>query len=303
MKVFLQTQRPTGRSGLESLVPNELFTANQAFYFPGGTDTSHNYGGNLEIAPPYDGHPFGQIVIGGGTLGTLLGEAYQDHMNRAQRDFMTAQGVQTPLIEISTEWLAVGHVDEVVLFLPNPTGDHWKAVLASPALAKKALTDLADAGHGDLTVFAGRDAETTVSAVLRDRDLMVINQAAQTRIDQMRTALKQALSLTDADFVEVPVLYESQNYDGIDLAAAYNPGVANLIVVGNVLFIPDPEGPKLNGVDVWQQQTSNALADLGFDIRFQDVFTSYHELFGEAHCGTNVERTPFTPAFWEGGAQ
>ena len=39
-------------------------------------------------------------------------------MTGAQLDFMNAQAVQGPVIEVSSEWLAVGHIDEIFVFLP-----------------------------------------------------------------------------------------------------------------------------------------------------------------------------------------
>ena len=79
---------------------------------------------------------------------------------------------------------------------------------------------------------------------------------------------------------------------------ALSPGIQNLVVADTVLFVPDPEGPDVAGVDIWQQATRDALDGLGLDIQFVDVFYSYHVLRGEAHCGTNVERAGVTETPW-----
>ncbi|SVC87615.1 uncharacterized protein METZ01_LOCUS340469, partial [marine metagenome] len=154
-------------------------------------------------------------------------------------------------------------------------------------------------------VFEGRDAETTVSEILANDDLMNYQDLAQARIDSVRETLKVSAGLTDGDFVEVPVLYEyiveggGWGSNGVDMAVAYNPGIQNLVIADTTLFIPDPEGPKRNGLDVWQEQTRESLSGLGFELHFVDVFRSYHEQFGEAHCGTNLERTPSMTPWWE----
>ena len=51
--------------------------------------------------------------------GTLEGVEHSDRMTGAQLDFMNAQAVQGPVIEVSSEWLAVGHIDEIFVFLPR----------------------------------------------------------------------------------------------------------------------------------------------------------------------------------------
>ena len=301
MPTYLQTQRPTGPQGLEHLLPQHLLGPDLGYMFPGGQESSHNYGGNLEVAPPHPDFPLGRIVVGGGDLGSLMGVRVPDHMARQQRQWLDAQEVQGPSIEISTEWLAVGHVDEILLFVADrhsANGRAWKVIMAAPHLARQQLAALQSSGHGDLVVFRGRRAETTVAGILNNAPLMAVNQAAQARIDGVRVQLKQALALQDADFLEVPVLFESADYNGVDLAVAYNPGMDNLLLAGDTLFIPDPEGPDPGTGDVWKTATTQALEPLGLALRFENVFESYHELMGEVHCGTNVEHDPYAKAWW-----
>jgi protein-arginine deiminase len=130
----LQTQRPTGRWGLEWFLPDELLDRDLGYTFPGGRETSLNYGGNIEVAPPHAGYPFGRMVVGGGALGTLAGRSYEDHMAREQRTFIDAQEIQGPALELSTEWLVVGHVDEMYMAVPMrnaAAGERpWKMVIA-----------------------------------------------------------------------------------------------------------------------------------------------------------------------------
>lgn len=304
MLTYLETERMSGY-GLEYLVPYELLTSGFGFAYPGGEATSLNYGGNLEIAPPHTAggreHPFGRVLIGGGDGGMLTGRSYEDHMAAEQRAFLDAQELQGAALELSTEWLAVGHLDEIFLFVPDATRPErpWRVVFASPTLARSALVDLEQAGQGGLPVFEGRETETTVSAILSDADLMAFNDAAQARIDSVRDVLTEAMALTDEDILELPVLYEVVPYGGMEFAAAYNPGVQNLVVTNRTLFVPDPEGPEPGGEDVWQALIRDALEPLGNEVLFVDVFDSYHLLLGEAHCGTNVRHTPYEARWWE----
>ncbi len=303
LRTFLEVQRPTGWGGLEYFVGGELLDGARGYLFPGGSNTSHNYGGNLEVAPPHDGFPLGRILVGGGSAGSVTGTPNTDRMASAQRTWLTAQEVQAPLLELSSEWLAVGHIDEIFQFIPDPAqtnGKPYKVVFASPDLARAGLLALDGIGLGAAVVFANRPVQTTVDAILADTDLLAFNDAVQARIDSVRDVLATAMALDDADILDLPVLYEPVFYDGVDFAVAYNPGVQNLTTVGELLFIPDPEGPNgPGGVDVWQQQIVQALTPLGVAWEFVDVFESYHLLMGEAHCGTNVEQAAYPAAFWE----
>jgi protein-arginine deiminase len=299
MKTALQLERGGWGGGLEAFVPYELLGASQGYLYPAGDPTSHNYGGNLEVAPPVAGFPFGRLLYGGGTEGALLGRSNSDTMNANQVGFLDAQEIQGPALQLSSEWLAVGHIDEIFQFVPDLSPDEggksFKVVLASPALARDTLLAAQSRGAGELVVFAGRDGSYSVDEILGAESFMARNEAAQARIDSVQEAMKAGLGLADDDFRPVPVLYEDA---GGGLVAAFNPGVQNLVTVGDRVFVPDPEGPVENGSDLWQQATLASLADTDLDVIFVDVYYSYHRLLGEAHCGTNVDRAPYATAWW-----
>lgn len=151
---------------------------------------------------------------------------------------------------------------------------------------------------GDTEIFASRPQyRTTVDEMLADTELMAYNDAAQVRIDTVRLALQDAFSLTDDDFVEVPVLFEDLSFG---FAVALNPGVQNLITDDDALFLPDPEGPIVAGVDQWRKQSIDAVErTLGLTAIFVDVFYSYHVQLGEAHCGSAMVREPFDDFWWQ----
>jgi protein-arginine deiminase len=244
---------------------------------------------------------------GGGT-GTLVGTTttVTEGMVQAYRDFWDAAAIQGQF-QITSEWLAVGHVDEFTAFVPAPnTARGWVCLIASPDRAVQVLQATQTAGQGGAAVFAGRAGHaTTVNAILADTALMTLNGQVQARIDTARNQLKAATNLTDADFIELPTLFENV---GSNYMAAYNPGVVNMITLpstnGTVYFaVPDPEGPDIAGVDQWRQDILNQMNPLTnggtpFNITFVDVFFSYHTLLGEAHCGSNFTRTPPADDWW-----
>jgi protein-arginine deiminase len=300
MRVALQLER-TGSwgGGLEAFVPYEYLAAGQGFLYPGGPESSHNYGGNLEVAPPVEGWPLGRLLYGGGAQGTLMGRPNRDNMNAEQLAFLNAQEVQAPALQLSSEWLAVGHIDEIFQFVPDLEPDEggrgFKIVIASPRLAREALVAVRARGGGGLVVFEGRSSSYTVDQILNAEQFGALNEAAQARIDSVAGVLRRNLGLSEDDFRPVPVLFQDV---GGGLVAAFNPGVQNLVTVGDRLFVPNPEGPKEGAVDLWQEATRASLADTELDVIFVDVFESYHELLGEAHCGTNVDRAPYETPWW-----
>lgn len=298
MITAMQTERAYGGQGLDAFVPGEWISEARGFYYPGGDESSHNYGGNLETSPPTSEDPFGRMLFGGGTS-ALSGARNDDTMNDSQVSFLNAQEIQGPAIELSSEWLAVGHIDEIFQFVPDLSPDEgghaFKVAIASPRMARDVLVGLRESGQGSATLFNGRRASYTVDEVLDAEEFNALNELAQARIDAVQEKLKSTLRLTDDDFRPVPVMFEDV---GGGLVAAFNPGVQNLVTMGTRLFAPDPEGPVVSGEDAWQAATLASLADTDLDVVFVDVFESYHELMGEAHCGTNVEREPYATAWW-----
>lgn len=84
-----------------------------AVHQPGGLFDGISSMGNFETIPPYEHngtkYPAGRIIMG--SHGT------NNHHNL---EYMGAQEVQSPLI-LDADWLAVGHVDEFVQFVPANT--------------------------------------------------------------------------------------------------------------------------------------------------------------------------------------
>ena len=271
--------------------------------------SSMNYGGNLEVTGPLPSYPWGRILIGGGTSTPIGGGApVTRRLVQAYRDYLNALDIQGPWLEVSTEWLTVGHVDEHTMIVPAPAHSRgWAILLASPALARANLQAAANNGGGNLAVFSGRGGgwQTTVNAILGNTALMAYNDEVQTRMDAVRALYQTQLGLSAGEIIDLPVLFEDSGFGG---AVAYNPGVVNLIVIPSSsgtthLVIPDPEGPDQPN-DVWQAETTSRIQALytggnPVSITYADVWNTYHVNLGEAHCGTNLVRTPPSMDWWD----
>jgi protein-arginine deiminase len=124
-------------------------------YDPQGWRTrapSEHYGGNLEVTPPVAGHPFGRVYFGTRRAGEDDEDGRCDPrrdgaMDAKFRKFFRRQaarrfpgGIQAP-VDLCTSWLGVGHVDEVVSFLPGDAGKYgFVLLLASPQRGLDVLT-------------------------------------------------------------------------------------------------------------------------------------------------------------------
>ena len=100
-----------------------------------------NYGGNIEVSPPMSGLPDGKILTGTVTsaaVTTLL-----------RKPALPAQ----PLGSAYTGWLKVGHIDELMTFVKDPSAPQGFAICrASPRLAIAMLERLQEAQSGGVLV-------------------------------------------------------------------------------------------------------------------------------------------------------
>lgn len=275
------------------------------FQVGGSTPNSLDSFGNLEVSPPVTVkgryYAFGRIIIGGRAYGDYEDGSRQ--MMPQLRHFLHAQKVQSP-IEIFTDWLSVGHVDEIINFVPASNDKGFKLLVASPMRAKAVLNRLAQEGHGETIMFKGLfrsqeghrvSAEKTVHDLLSDTHFWNENRYFQKCMDINRKILRENLDLTDIDVIEIPVLFYPRS--SIDKrTTAFFPDMVNHLVINNTSLVPKPYGPIINGEDEFERAFRNALPER--NVQFIDDWYSYHEMLGEIHCGTNVRRKPFTHIKW-----
>jgi protein-arginine deiminase len=269
------------------------------------TGTSLDSFGNLECSPPFvhsgsgRHYKFGRIVYGGG--GRV--------MHAKVRQFLAAQKLQEPF-EIDTDWLVVGHVDEVMSFLPLPAARKgFKVMTASPKMALdivQAAPNTARLLHG-IYLTPGKTAAdiaaayplSTAGAIKGDAAFRTVQSTVQGKIDAIKLTLKSNLDLQDTDFIDLPVLFKEEGGRYV----AYTPDVVNMLVITKspsnlVLCVPKPFGPIVRRRCQFETKVRSQLALPGVTIHFIDDFMTYHMLFGEIHCGTNSQRKPPTDRWW-----
>lgn len=304
--VRTQTQMHRPSVALATYLGADYLGADAGYVYPGARwENTLNHGGNVEVIPPYAHNgktwPFGRIVIGGTAKRNRTSDPSAPRlggMAEEQRGFFNAQGLQAPPIQVRTDWLDVAHVDElfqVVVDRNASSGDRgWVVVIGSPDAAIDALKAASADGWGHAVVFRNRDDETTIDGILDDQYLLDDNDRAQTYINSVRSVLISEVGLTNDDFVEVPAMFTLGRTGMI----SYFPNIQNLLAVGHVILLADPEGPDVNGVDLWQQAARDALDELGHSIHFVDIYDSYHLRLGAIHCAIGLEHHGEADPWW-----
>ena len=266
-------------------------------------DEQGNYGGNIEVTPD-------DILVIGSTA------------TKAMRNTFKALGYGHKVAVLDTSWLEVGHVDEVVSFVPKPDSElGYVAIVASPLLGLELLRSIPEEQMleklGELVqnAFAyyplypqGFDSEDTekleklviklgqLYAHLRGKptnaahqmsDLVNFNLAAAKTIDASIDALSKRVktikrSKANLEIIYVPALFDTSEDN---LAMALFPSLVNHIVLNEHIILPHPF------LDVFHQATAARVWSLGYVPHFVPSLT-YHFLEGQLHCGSNVIRHP-----------
>jgi protein-arginine deiminase len=235
--------------------------------------------GNLLVSPPAVDdfgrpYPYGRILTGSQTdLG----------MHPDVLAFLEAQSVQAPALVIDTSWLRVGHVDEVVSFIPASSPPGFRVLMPSTRLALRILGDLRLRGYDGMPLFRGKGKrETTVGRLLDNETILWENTRIQTALDQTRVQLRRGLGLRESDLIELPALFAR----GLSLL----PNFVNSLIINGHALLPAPVGPEIDGEDVFARWVGNALHPFGLTVHFVDSWDAYHLHGGGIHCGTNCIR-------------
>ena len=316
-------ETPRGRE-LEG-VPKFLVTKDLGYLKPApvpSTGSSLNSGGNLECTPPYTSpngkrFPFGRVYSC-----IARTDSPADRLALGYKEFLDAQQIQS-LISIDAGWLNVGHVDEIITFIPAKNKRGFKLLLASPDLGMKILKTPAMTGAKILIgkeYVLGVPAETTVKEflehgiswktkvpdpenppyVMSARELKTYNESCQRKIGGAERAFRTAMGLSDEDIAYVPAIYvHPVSEPGRPVRAdALTAGMVNMLVLGTECIAPKPFGPTLAGRDLFEDHYRETLLKEGLNVSFVDDWETYHLLKGEVHCGTNTLRKADSVTNW-----
>jgi len=246
--------------------------------------------GNLECTPPLtvDGveYPFGRIYYGG-KPGTV-------QMTQPLREFLDAQEVQSP-VEIDSTWLLVGHVDEFMVWIPDPSSDKgFKLIVVDWEVTRTVLEGL----DPDMAIprFVDWYGYGTVGELLNPSIVAYNEDVDALYMEPTLAAVMEAFGLEEDDLIRIPGLWE----EAWGAAVALVPGMANLAVYDEHLLIADPfirtidEDIDGNGVlttwaedinasgafDTEEDANGNGILDEGEDINGNGVLDTEEDRNG-----------------------
>lgn len=276
----------------------------EAFPYP-AEKNALDYGGNLEVTPAGPAHPVGRVYYGGRpSTDTALDTYERRKMHPRLQGFFRRQGVQRP-IALTTDWLAVGHVDEIATFLPDRATGSFVLALASPKLALALLRKLPPETPLD-SRYRSTFGLSTVGEMLERtyllRSFEQYNLAVDAKLfgtDHLRPdsastkqRLMAALDLPEDRIVELPVLFRNLGPD-VWRASALTPNLVNVASFGELVLAPDPFLPA------FRESAEERFAALGLGTVWLDDWREYHALLGNVHCALNERRRPFAEPWWE----
>jgi protein-arginine deiminase len=238
--------------------------------------------GNLQVTPPIPGHPMGRVYYGNSGNASFNPEVL---------DFIQAQRIQGPPVDIDTSWLLTRQVDEIINFIPTQTPGKYVMAIASPEAGVKLLEELEGRGYGDVRINRGLSTQTTVSAALKNRALIQHNLNLQNqKLNPIVEKLKREFLLGDDQILQVPVMFGYSGY-------AWWPNMVNSVPVNGKLLVSNPRGPMIDGVDYTQERLRQLLLPAGVSVSFLDD-RYYQELKGNVQSATNTVRKPEERTFW-----
>ena len=265
---------------------------------------TYNTTGNFTTTPPFVSknsiYPQGRMIFGSSP-------------NPGFIKLLTSQDLQDP-INISTEWLLVGHVDEVISFLPSSINERgWIMAIADPDLALALLKEASEKTSENNTIFSGGYTRTSIQNdagdfidalndesimlgdVLSDESFINANNTASKKIADILDVLKDELALSEEDIVRVPALYHSANTNSTSdteiKLRPFLPNAVNGVFLGSNTFVgPLQFGPVVDGVDYIQKAIEDSFAEHGISMRWVEDFNYAHFQEGNIHCVTNSFR-------------
>ncbi|KAF2131385.1 hypothetical protein P153DRAFT_311713 [Dothidotthia symphoricarpi CBS 119687] len=287
-----------------------------------GYDTINSYG-NLETIPPHRSkhgvnYPAGR---------TIFGKHWEQLPSQPVRDLLYGNEVQTPLV-LETGWLLVGHVDEIVQFLPYDNELGWTIAIADTRIALDVLHGVHSTGNGNVTVLSFNTSRAealnaqppsqagltmSVNEILANSTFTENQAYAQRHLDANLDILLAEIPLNRSDVIFLPALFEDQSAgpqfvrpDGLHVywwpvkegerqLGAFLPAAVNGIIIGHEYLCPEPWGPMVNGQDVFRPLVEAAYARANMNVTYIDDWLSHHSNGGEIHCGTNTLRQTDIP--------
>ena len=251
-----------------------------------------NRGGNFLPTPD------GRLIVG-------------STITAAMEDYLRQKARIDEVIQVDTSWFYLGHVDTTVAVIPTPKSKAGYVIAVADArLGKELLKSIGprnirkelvsllerlyvfrqvhpesfgkeDAVLG-MKIFEGLGwAYRSLQGFTCEQGAKVVNanEEAAYALDQMAARLAVKIGVP---IIRLPAFYGTAPSGAI---ADLLPAVANMVIVGEDLIVPDPLLPA------FVEHTQRALEAVGCRVHFLPSAT-FHNLRGQLHCATIELRDP-----------
>lgn len=217
-----------------------------------------------------------KVTVTNATTLTVVRVWYLPHSNALHAALFGAD--PAPAAGQALNWYTTP--DAACKYVLVPTVQEWWATYAFPSYPEFPAL---------ITAAEVRDDQT-----LELRNYLAAN-GIQPKIDTLEQVF-QAIVPPNIPFRKVPAIYLGSAVLPNKKATAYVPGLVNMQVWGNSLWMPKPYGPRVLTVDQFELSADIPLKIGVRTTNYIDNWNTYHRLDGEVRCGTNVIRdAPSTP--------
>ncbi|MFO0809077.1 MAG: protein-arginine deiminase family protein [Gemmataceae bacterium] len=217
-------------------------------------------------------------------------------------------------VEVSQVWDTTSNIttNQIVGDI-SPSFYRWTNDVAAPAapfethwFREPGIDDKFVLLQRSLTLRNGTPAAVTVQEVLADPSFSTVNiEGVKANIDEIKYILNTAAGGPSVlSFVSVPDLFfgrpaDAQAFNGSRSAYAFAPGLANVQIIADQYYFPRPFAPQnAGGQDIFEAAVRSRLAGGPLSVLFVDDWSSYHNGFGEVHCGSLVMRAIWDIDWW-----
>lgn len=272
--------------------------------------------GNVQMIPPiHPKYPFGRIIYG-------YSDGIQENMSYSLVDVLESQQIQKP-VKVNTGWLAVGHVDEILSFVPDPNHRMgFRTLIASPRKFYQLIAHLppetiifdnienyyvfntlsTDVKRRFVQKYENNkdskciyNSQLKVKDILNWTELIENNNEYQTLLDHNKKILMSELNMKSDEFYEVPIYYWPKSLSS--RAKSILPNMINNLYMNKFMLVPKPFGPKMGNTDLFERHFISLIPE-SIKVYFIHNWSAYYLLEGDINCGTNVKRQPFKNNWW-----
>lgn len=252
-------------------------------------------GGNFMCMPPTAKFPRGCIILGAKDYGRILPNTLESFTGKTTCKFLQFLQCRQPIFSIDTSWLQVGHVDEILTFIPwKNTRFGFKIAIPSTNLAKELLEK-----PQTLSVLLNKHSPfangflsniNNTKSLLARQAFMQAHFQVQQHLNEMKIFCIKHLGLLKDEIVELPVAFVKHKpafsfLGGIDKQEMVSvfPNPVNMLVATEkptVLCISEPY------ILEFRNFIEKALSPSGCKIQFIDDLLVCHVNYGNIHCST-----------------